>query len=214
MNAQQFIVVEGPPGVGKTTLAQRLAAYFKGTLMLEDTGANPFLPALHDNDRARAFPAQLHFLLNRARQAGERRQHDLFGGMYVADFMLERDRLYAGLNLDEQEFALYEQVYGMLTIDTPAPDLVLYLQAPVDELIARGTRSQESGSGTMSRGYLEGVVQAYARFFLGYQAAPVLIVNAENFHPAERDDDLDMLLQAMMSVRHGRHYFNPAPGVL
>ena len=133
----RFVVVEGPIGVGKTSLARRLAKSFGSELVLEQDAENPFLERFYRNPRAAAFQTQLYFLFQRARQMQDLRQADLFEKVRVADYLLDKDRLFARLTLDEEEFGLYEQVYAKLSIDAPVPDLVVYLQAPVETLVDR-----------------------------------------------------------------------------
>jgi deoxyguanosine kinase len=144
--APGFLVIEGPIGVGKTSLVKRLAEHFGGETLLEGAEENPFLQRFYDNPRESAFPAQLYFLFQRSRQMSELQQGDMFRQRLIADFMLEKDRLFAQINLDRDELDLYEQVYERLTLQAPPPDLVVYLQAPVDvlmERIRRRARIQE-----------------------------------------------------------------------
>lgn len=206
-----FIVIEGPIGVGKTTLARRLAASFGSDLLLEEADENPFMDRFYRNPRSVAFQTQLFFLFQRARQMQDLKQTDMFSPVRVADFILEKDRLFAELTLDEEEFKLYEQVYSHLTIDAPIPDLVIYLQAPVDVLqqrIAKRGRDYEHG---LSADYLSRLNEAYTRFFYDYRASPLLIVNAAEIDFANKDDDYQLLLDYVCRVKSGRHYLNPAP---
>jgi deoxyadenosine/deoxycytidine kinase len=205
----RFVAVEGPIGVGKTSLARRLAASFGSELVLEQGEENPFLERFYRNPRAAAFQTQLYFLFQRARQMQELRQHDLFERVRVADYLLEKDRLFARLTLDDEEYALYEQVYSRLAIDAPAPDLVVYLQAPVDVLLERIARRGIAYEQGIERRYLERLVEAYARFFLEYDVAPVLIVNAADIDPVGSEADYAGLLAEIVRARRGRHYFNP-----
>jgi deoxyadenosine/deoxycytidine kinase len=209
-NPHRFIVIEGPIGVGKTSLARRLAQSVGGQLVLEQADQNPFLERFYRNPRAAAFQAQLFFLFQRARQLEEARQEDLFGAVRVADYLLEKDRLFAQVTLDQAELALYERVYERIVVDAPCPDLVVYLQAPVDVLqdriAKRGIRYEQS----MDRGYLEKLTQAYARFFHAYDAAPLLIVNAASIDPINNEADYQLLHTEILKSRRGRHFFNPA----
>ncbi len=206
----RFVVVEGPIGVGKTSLARRLAQSFGSELVLEQSEDNPFLERFYRNPRAAAFPTQLFFLFQRARQLQQIRQQDLFDPVRVADYMLEKDRLFARLTLDDEEYALYEQVYAKLAIDAPKPDLVVYLQAPVDVLMERIARRGIRYEQLIERGYLEKLADAYARFFLHYDASPLLIVNAASIDPLNVETHYDMLFREIGGLRHGRQYFNPS----
>jgi deoxyadenosine/deoxycytidine kinase len=210
----RFIVVEGPIGVGKTTLARRLADTFGSELLLEGAEENPFLERFYRNPRDAALPTQMFFLFQRARQMQELRQADMFEPVRVSDFMLEKDRLFAELTLDADELHLYEQAYAHVTLDAPQPDLVIYLQAPVDVLMQRVSRRGRRGEEHIVADYLHSVSDAYARFFYDYDAAPLLIVNAAEIDLAESDEDYIMLLEQIRNVKRGRHYFNPIPSML
>ncbi len=206
----RFIVIEGPIGVGKTSLARRLAKSLSGQLVLEQADQNPFLERFYRNPRAAAFQTQLFFLFQRARQLEDVRQADLFGAVRIADYLLEKDRLFAQVTLDEAEYALYERVYERVVVDAPRPDLVVYLQAPVDVLVdrigKRGIRYEQY----IERGYLDKLSQAYARFFHAYDASPLLIVNAAAIDPVNNDGDYQLLYNEIVKARRGRHFFNPA----
>ncbi len=206
-----FIVVEGPIGVGKTTLAQRLAHSFGTELMLEQAEENPFLGRFYQNPRGAALQTQLFFLFQRAGQVQELRQADLFRPVRVADFLMEKDRLFARLTLDDDEFRLYEQVYAHLTIDAPRPDLVIYLQAPIEVLMARIAKRARDYESYIDSSYLERLAEAYTNFFHHYDASPLLIVNAADIDFANNEDDYQQLLEQVRQVRSGRHYFNPMP---
>jgi deoxyguanosine kinase len=208
----RYIVIEGPIGVGKTSLARRLAEVSGADLVLESAEDNPFLERFYRSPRTGAFPAQLFFLFQRARQMQQLRQSDLFAPVRVADFLLEKDRLFARVTLDDEEYALYEQVYERLSIDAPVPDLVVYLQAPVEALqerIARRGIRYEQG---MEREYLERLVDAYTRFFHLYDATPLLIVNAGDVDFIGNDEHFSQLQAEITRPRRGRHYFNPFRG--
>lgn len=214
MSDPRFIVVEGPIGVGKTTLARRLAETFGSELLLEGAEENPFLERFYRNPRDAALPTQMFFLFQRSRQMQELRQGDMFEPVRVADFMMEKDRLFAELTLDGDELHLYEQAYKLVTLDAPQPDLVIYLQAPVDVLMQRIARRARRGEEHIDTGYLKRVTEAYAGFFYEYEGAPLLIVNAAEIDLASSDDDYITLLEQIRSVNHGRHYFNPIPSML
>lgn len=206
----RFIAVEGPIGVGKTTLARRLAEVFGYQTLLENAEANPFLERFYRNPRLHALATQLFFLFQRSQQMAELRQGDMFEPVRVADFLIDKDRLFARANLDDDEYALYDKVYQQMTIDAPAPDLVLYLQAPPAVL---QERVQNRGIGyerNIDRGYLERINEAYSQFFLYYDAAPLLIVNATEIDFAHSDQDFQQLVTYLGTIRSGRHYFNPS----
>ena len=211
MSEPRYIVIEGPIGVGKTTLANRVAQSFGSELLLEGAEQNPFLERFYQNPRLGALAAQMFFLFQRSRQLQELRQSDLFAPVRVADFMIEKDRLFAELTLDEDELNLYRQAYQLVTLEAPQPDLVVYLQAPVDVLMARINQRGRRGEQHLTRDYLEQVVEAYARFFYHYDGAPLLIVNAESIDASRNEEDFQTLLGQIRSIRSGRHYFNPMP---
>jgi deoxyadenosine/deoxycytidine kinase len=210
----RFVVVEGPIGVGKTSLARRLAQSFGSELILEQTEENPFLERFYRNPRTAAFPTQLFFLFQRARQLHEFRQQDMFDPVRVADYFLDKDRLFARVTLDDEEYALYEQVYAKLAIDAPKPDLVIYLQAPVDVLMERVARRGIRYEQLIERSYLERIADTYARFFLHYDAAPLLIVNTAAIDLVNSEQDYEQLFREIQRMRRGRQYFNPAPSAL
>jgi len=205
----RYLVVEGPIGVGKTSLATRFAKTFGAELMLEHAEENPFLERFYRDPKNAALPTQLSFLFQRARQLQELRQGDIFQPTRVADFLLEKDRLFARLNLDDEEFKLYEQVYQHLTLDAPRPDLVVYLQAPVEVLSRRITHRGIGYERLIQQDYLERVADAYARFFHHYDSSPLLIVNAADINPVENEEDYTLLVREIHRVNSGRHYFNP-----
>jgi deoxyguanosine kinase len=205
-----YIVVEGPIGVGKTSLARRLASTFESDLLLEGDGENPFLERFYEDPRSGALPAQLFFLFQRTRQLQAMRQADMFQPVRVADFLMEKDRLFAELTLDAEELKLYEQVYSHLVVDAPVPDLVIYLQAPVDVLLKRIARRGIAYERRIDAGYLRRLSEAYARLFLYYEAAPLLIVNAAHIDLVDNDEDYEALVEQVQATRSGRHYFNPS----
>lgn len=211
---RRFIVVEGPIGVGKTTLARRIAETLDCEPVFEAPEANPFLLRYYENPRDAAFPAQMFFLFQRAQQLAELSHDDLFARGRIADYILDKDRLFAQLTLDANELELYEASYRLLNPRTPRPDLVIYLQAPVEVLQRRIRERARGGEERISADYLKKVNEAYARFFHDYAASPLLIVNASVIDLAHNDDHFQMLMQQIASIRAGRHYFNPLPELM
>jgi deoxyadenosine/deoxycytidine kinase len=209
-----YIVIEGPIGVGKTSLARRLAESFETDLLLEGAAENPFLERFYRDPRSGALAAQLFFLFQRVRQIEDMRQSDMFRPVRVADFLLEKDRLFAGLTLDADELQLYNQVYEHVTLDAPAPDLVIYLQAPEEVLLKRIAKRGIRYERRIDATYLRNLSEAYARMFLNYDAAPVLIVNAEHINLVDNERDYEALLEQIHVTRQGKHYFNPMATVL
>lgn len=205
----RFIVVEGPIGVGKTSLAQRLAESLGGELLLEQAEENPFLERFYRDGRTSALPAQLFFLFQRAKQLEELRQNDLFSRVRVADFHLDKDRLFASVNLDREELALYDQMYEKMNIEPQMPDLVIYLQASVDALLERIARRGAGTDRYIDRGYLEQIAEAYARHYHSFDETPLLIVNASSIDPIGNDADFQQLLERVQQTTSGRHFFNP-----
>jgi deoxyguanosine kinase len=210
----RYIVVEGPIGVGKTSLAKRLALTFNCELVLEQADENPFLEQFYRNRRQAALPTQLFFLLQRARQMEQFRHRDLFGSVRVADYLLEKDRLFAELNLSPNELELYNQVAGTLELDPPKPDLVIYLQAPAPVLLKRVAARGLAYEQSIDAAYLEQLGEAYAKFFYEFEGCPLLIVNAEAIDPINRESDYEELLKTIGRVKRGRHFFNPTAGAL
>jgi deoxyadenosine/deoxycytidine kinase len=213
-NRHRYIVVEGPIGVGKTSLARRLAQSFGSELLLEQPEENPFLRRFYEDPRGTALPVQLFFLFQRARQMEQLRQSDMFEEVRVADFLLDKDRLFAELTLDADELNLYEQVFTKLSIDAPDPDLVVYLQAPVDVLMRRIAVRGIAHEQRIRREYLEDLMESYARFFHAYDRSPLLIVNTADINPVGNAADYQLLFERIKEVRSGRHYYNPASGSL
>jgi len=209
MSAQfRYIVVEGPIGAGKTSLARRLAARLGADLLLEQPGDNPFLGRFYQDMPRYALPTQLFFLFQRARQVEPLAQPDMFSRATVSDFLLDKDPLFARITLAGDELVLYDRIYGALRPHAPAPDLVIYLQAQPDTLIERVKRRAALFERGISEEYLALLAEGYARFFYGYTAAPVLIVNSENLNFVERDSDFELLVERMRGMKSRREYFN------
>jgi deoxyadenosine/deoxycytidine kinase len=205
----RFIVIEGPIGVGKTSLARKLAVSLGAETVLEQAAENPFLERFYRNPRVGALPAQLYFLFQRAQQLAALKQHDLFAPVRVADYLLAKDRLFARITLDEDEFRLYEQVHEKLAIEAPKPDLVVYLQAPANVLLDRIARRGIAYENLIEAAYLERLNDAYARYFHEYESGPLLIVNAASIDPVNNEADYEELLGAIGRMNRGRLYYNP-----
>jgi len=205
----EYVVVEGPIGVGKTTLAQRLAESLQVNLMLELASENPFLPRFYKDPKAAALPTQLHFLFQRARQIEALRQSDMFRPSQVADFLIQKDKLFAETTLDNDELELYHQVYNRLMLEAPIPDLVIYLQAPLENLLERIQRRGIGYEQGITEEYLQRISNAYVEFFYHYNDSPLLIVNTADFNLAEGTENYELLLRHIRELPPGRHYFNP-----
>ena len=201
--------------MGKTSLAKRLAASFNYEMLLEQSEDNPFLERFYHNPRQHALATQLFFLFQRAQQLQELRQDDLFEPVRVADFLIDKDRLFAQQNLDADEYEIYENVYRHLTIDAPRPDLVIYLQAPVDVLLERINHRGIPAEQMIQPDYLTKLVNAYTSFFHYYDASTLLVVNSAEIDLVNHDADYELLLDYILKSRRGsRNYFNPTPTLL
>lgn len=206
----RHIVVEGPIGVGKTSLARKLSEHLQADLLLENAADNPFLPRFYQDPRRYALATQLHFLFDRARQISQLAQGDLFRHSIVSDFLLDKDRLFAKLNLENDEYELYRKVYDDLALQSPVPDLVIYLQAPLEKLKERVKRRGIDYEQGMSGDYLDRLASGYSEFFHHYDAAPVLMVNSENLNFVKNRADFELLLERMEKMRGQREFFSRA----
>lgn len=204
----RHIVVEGPIGVGKTSLARKLAQRMDAEIVLENPEENPFLPRFYEDRKRYALPVQLFFLVSRVEQARRLSQGELFTPTTVADFMLDKDLLFARLTLDEAEFRLYRQLFDGLKPQTTAPDLVVYLQAKPSALMDRVKKRGRAYERQMNETYLSELSKAYSEFFYHYDSAPLLTVNSENLNFAEREADFELLVERIQDMRGAREFFN------
>ncbi len=205
----RFIAIEGPIGVGKTSLARRLAATWQTELLLEGAAENPFLPKYYEDPRRYALATQLHFLFQRTRELQARNQADLFTPRLTADFLFEKDRLFARVALDDDEFALYQEIYQRVVQTLPSPSLVIYLQASVPTLLKRVARRGIDYEQGIESDYLSRLCNEYVEFFYRYDEAPLLIVNAEEINLVDNDAHFALLLAEIEQGIVGRRYFNP-----
>jgi len=204
----RYVVIEGPIGAGKTTLARALAHHLHADTLLELPDENPFLARFYEDMARYALPAQLNFLFQRVDQLRGLAQLDMFARSTVADFLFDKDPLFARLTLSDDEFALYDKIYTHLKPQTPTPDLVVYLQAPVDTLVDRVHRRGVEFERQMPDVYLARLADAYARFFYSYDDAPLLIVNSERLNFADRPEHLELLISRIAGMRGRREFFN------
>lgn len=213
-DSSRYIVIEGPIGVGKTSLAKKLADSLSADVLLEEVYENPFLERFYRDGQSAALPAQMFFLFARARQIEDLRQADMFTNVRVSDYLFSKDQLFAELNLSADELNLYNQVTSSLDIEAPIPDLVIYLQSSVDALLERIARRGILFERAIDRRYLERVTEAYARFFHAYNDGPLLIVNASQIDPINNEADYAQLFQQIERTTGGRHFFNPVAAAL
>lgn len=204
----RYIVIEGPIGAGKTSLARRLAQHVNGELLLEAPEENPFLPRFYEDPARHALATQLFFLFQRIRQLSDMQQTDLFVGVTVCDFLLDKDALFARLTLADDELLLYQQVYERLMPQAPVPDLVIYLQASHRLLVDRVRSRDIAYERNMDQDYLSRLAEEYRRFFYQFDAAPLLIVNSDNLNFVDEEADFDLLLQRISELKGPRAYFS------
>ena len=206
----RYIVVEGPIGCGKTSLAIKLAIRMGATTLLEDAKANPFLEQFYRDMRRYALPTQLFFLFQRVSQLEGLKQPDMFAKPTIADFTLGKDPLFARLTLDDAEYQLYRQIYEHMKPQAPVPDLVIYLQASVNTLIARVKKRGNPIENGLDEDYMRRLSEAYTRYFYNYADSPLLIVNSEKLNFVDVPEHLDLLIERVNAMRGGREFFNRA----
>jgi deoxyguanosine kinase len=207
----RYIAVEGPIGAGKTPLADRLATRLDAALVLEEID-NPFLPEFYSDRPGAALQAQLFYLLNRHRQQTSLRQADLFSQLTIADYLFDKDKIFAYLNLDDNELFIYQRLYDLLARDVPTPDLVIYLQAPTDVLLRRiRARRMHADDAAFEpdEEYLRELNEAYHHFFFHYDATPLLVVETSQFDSAVSDEALDDLVKQIGQMGAGTRYYVP-----
>ena len=210
----KYIAIEGPIGVGKTTLANKIATTFNYDAFLEQPAENPFLKNFYRNPSQSALATQLFFLFQRMQQIQDLKQRSLFETVRVADFLIEKDRLFAEVTLSNEEMDLYDKVYDHITLDAPTPDLVIYLQAPIDVLKERITKRGNINEQYLTLEYLEKLNDAYSRFFLDYNDTPLLIINAADINLESNESDYESLITTIMSNPKGKNFINPQPSII
>jgi deoxyadenosine/deoxycytidine kinase len=204
----RHIVIEGPIGVGKTSLARLIAQRFQAELLLEKPEDNPFLEKFYQEPARYALPTQLFFLFQRIGQLRDLTQRDFFENMVISDFLLEKDRMFANLTLDEEELKLYQQIYQHQRPQTSVPDLVIYLQASPQALIERVQKRATPYEANITESYLSQLSDAYSHFFYHYDDAPLLIVNTEHLNPVDHSEDFELLLNQIDGMKGRREFFN------
>ncbi len=209
MNRLRYIAIEGPIGVGKSSLAELLSKELKGRLLTEEVDANPFLPRFYTDPRKYAFQTQIFFLLSRYQQQRELLQQELFNTTIVSDYLFAKDRIFAYLNLDEDELTLYDRIYKLLDTRIPKPDLVIFLQASTRVLVERIRKRNKDYEANIKEEYLERLVDAYNRYFFYYSDTPLLVVNTTDIDFVENPSDLSNLIKEIRTMKGGAQHYIP-----
>jgi len=205
----RYIAIEGPIGVGKSSLAKILAQKYASRLVKEEVEGNPFLERFYENPRKYAFQTQLFFLLSRYRQQRELAQGDLFEAGVVCDYILAKDKIFALINLEDDEISLYESIYKLLVSTLPKPDLVIYLQARPEVLLSRVRKRGIAYERNISLDYLRTLSDAYNEYFFHYNETPLLVVNTSEIDFVESPRDLEHLVREVKSVKRGTQHYIP-----
>ena len=205
----RFIAIEGAIRAGKTSLVNLLGENYGARLILEETEANPFISKFYEDKEAYSFQTQIFFLLSRYNQYMQLAQRDLFNSVVVIDYLFQRDKIFARLNLEDHEYNLYEQVFSLIDIKTPKPDLVIYLQASTEILQERVAKRGRDYEAVIDPDYLDSVNKAFNNFFFYYSETPLLVINTNEIDFVEKKCDLDELIKKINSHKIGREYYNP-----
>ncbi|HBR18015.1 MAG: deoxyadenosine kinase [Deltaproteobacteria bacterium RIFCSPLOWO2_12_FULL_43_16] len=209
MEKARYIAVEGPIGVGKTSLTEFLVAEFKGRVLLEDVDNNPFLNSFYQDRKKFAFQTQLFFLLSRYKQQKDLSQQELFNSTVIADYLFAKDKIFAYLNLDENELSLYEQIYRLLDARIPKPDLVIYLQARPEVLIERIKKRSKAYEANIEEDYIEKLVDTYNKYFFYYTDTPLLVINTSDIDFVSHPEDLANVVKEIRSIKGGVQHYIP-----
>ena len=213
MMDKRYIVVEGPIGVGKTSMVQMLGEQFGSRVILEKAADNPFLPRFYSNPASYAFQTQMFFLLSRYQQQKDIIQQDLFNQNVICDYLFAKDRIFASVNLDEDELVLYQQIYSLLDQRIPKPDLVIYLQSPPEVLQQRIRIRGRSYEREISREYIEAINEAYNRYFFSYNDTPLLVINTAEVDFVRRPEDFQDLVREIRRMKKGVQFYVPLGSV-
>ena len=205
----RFIAVEGAIGAGKTSLVNLLEQQYGARVILEENDSNPFIAKFYEDQETYSFQTQIYFLLSRYNQYMELAQRDLFNSVVVIDYLFQRDKIFAQLNLEDHEYRLYEQIYNLISSKAPKPDLVIFLQASTEVLLERVSKRGREYESFMDTNYLDSVNKAFNNFFFYYSDTPLLVINTNEIDFVEKKCDLEELINKVNSHKIGREYYNP-----